>query len=120
MAQSMYIVNLIFRNSNVQLGFNFSAFKNADEFFKKISGLLNSAPGFNGNISAEDDFDCRAAIDMREVTGVIFNDLNKEIKRGAEMRVFGMMEEQRAAQRIKATPANQIHIPQEGSPIARA
>ena len=104
------LVNVIFKNSPVQLGFTFKGYKAADE-------LLNKLPiGATGERLVEDDFGCKANLDLSTLAAVVLNDVDKEIIRGADMRIEQDLVMGRRVREEQAKPANQIMMPQ-GKPI---
>ncbi|MDE2020174.1 MAG: hypothetical protein KGJ13_07565 [Patescibacteria group bacterium] len=113
----MYVVNFLFRNSNVQCGFTFKGFKNADELLKKgheylkkpMPNMMSSAV-----VEVEDDFGCKAMVDMGSVNAVILNDIDAETKRGAQFEVQRQKEFAVAMRTEAGNPANKILTPANG------
>ena len=112
------IVNVIFKNSPVQLGFTFKGYKAAEDLLKKCGPyfqLVTEQPSEH-ILCVEDDFGCKATIDMSTVCGVVLNDVDKEIIRGTDTRIEQDIVMGRRVREEQAKPANQIMMPQ-GKPI---
>lgn len=119
----MYVVNFLFKNSAVQIGFTFKAFKAADDLLKKATVLMvrqaeGQLPPEEQVFLPTDDYDCRAAIDMSCVSGIAINDVDKETKRGAQYEVVRQKEYQTALRTEQQNPANKIVMPATNGNLA--
>lgn len=104
------LVNIIFKNSPVQLGLTFKGYKRAEEAMKLVH---IGAPEM---LSLEDDFGCKALLDLLTVAGVVLNDVDKEIARGVEVRIENDLVLNKRIEAERQKPENRIMMP-AGSPI---
>lgn len=109
--KAAYVVNFVLRQSNVQIGFVFEVFKNADELYRRGVAELNDVCSHSttrephsSTIEITDDFDSRANIDMSDVVCVVFNDIEKETKKNVAMRIDGDLLYSKAVQAAQRTP----------------
>lgn len=111
-------VNILFKSSTVQLAFTFKGQKAAEDLLKLISGLVGTVvlEGQPSIIAIEDDFACKAQIDCREISGVVLNDMDREIARGTMLRLEQEKELQKAINAERAKPENRILQP-AGTPL---
>lgn len=78
----MYAVSLLFRNSGTTQSFYFKAFKNADDFYRKASDVSANL------IEVHDDFESRGWFDRKELMGVSFTDIEKEMDKQGQMQII--------------------------------
>ena len=112
------LVNVIFKNSPIQLGFTFKGYKAAEELLKRCGPFftVEGEKPLDHVFCVEDDFGCKATIDFSTVAGVVLNDMDKEIVRQVDARIEQDIVMSRRVREEQAKPANQIMMPQ-GKPI---
>ena len=112
------MVNVIFKNSPVQLGFTFKGHKAAEDFMKRCGPYftIEGEKPLDHVLCAEDDFGCKATIDMSTVAGVVLNEIDREIGRQIETKIEQDLEYSKRMRAEQGKPANQIMMP-AGSPI---
>lgn len=104
------LVNIIFKNSSVQLGFAFKGYKAARDMLKELKVGSDTMQTF------EDDFGCMAVIDLSTVAGVVLNDADKEIRKGVDTRLEQDIVMSRRIREEQANPVNRIVT--QGKPVA--
>jgi hypothetical protein len=103
------LVNVIFKNSPSQLGFTFKGYKAAEDCVAALTCGIGWA-------NIEDDFGCKAAVDLSAIGGVVLNEMDKEIIRQVDMRIEQELVYTRRVREEQSKPANQIMMP-TGKPI---
>lgn len=106
------MVNIIFKNSPVQLGLTFKGYKRAEEVMKSIQMCVTD----KAMQDVEDDFGCKAVIDLTSVCGVVLNDVDKELARGVETRIEQELIQAKRIREEQSRPASQIMMP-AGKPV---
>lgn len=107
-------VNILFKNSPVQMGFTFKRQKKAEDLMQSVR--LCVSKDVPAMMFLEDDFGCKARIDGREISGVVLNNMDREIARGTLLRIEQDKEMQKAINAERAKPENRILQP-AGSPL---
>lgn len=104
------MVNVIFKNSPVQLGFTFKGYKAAEDL---LAGLAGGGVGWK---DIEDDFGCKASVNLTDIASVVLNEIDREIGRQIETKIEQDLEYSKRMRAEQGKPANQIMMP-AGSPI---